>query len=544
MNVALVQCPVWGTREPPLALVQLSGCLKAAGHAVRSFDLNNHLYRNRKENIRVLWAWEQSFFWYRRDEVQQFFQDIRPVLDAYADTVLGCSPSLVGFSVAASSCWSSVFFAQLLKEKMPDLRIVFGGQMFACDPDAAARVLRESSVDYVITGEADVTLPELATVLEEHRSIGDCPGVHYGEGDAVRYTGDRPMLSDLNDLPYMDFTDLKIEDYDDTVHISLMSSRGCVWQCAFCSSRAFWNGYRYMSGKRIHQEITHHRTNRFSLGHVDFADLVFNGNPARVIEFCALMVKYPPFPSNIRWVANAIVSPSLTREVLALMHEGGCKKLTFGIESGSQRVLELMQKRYRIEDAKRVIRDASEAGIEVTANFMFGFPGETEKDFEETLDFLRSVGPYLERAYPSRTYCAMEESSYLYRHPAEFNVKTPFSHHLYWETNDGSNTYPVRLKRCQRFEKLCSDLGVRVDCGVQTDVEMDEWFNLGCYYEFVRDYPRAVDYLIRYLQRDPVNEVVRQKLQSISAASGERLSRQARADLDAVLQGKGNDGRK
>lgn len=517
MKVALVQCPVWGTREPPLALVQLSGCLKAVGHEARSFDLNNQLYRNRKENIRVLWAWEQSMFWYQSDEVEKFFSDIHSVLDAYADLILSFSPSLAGFSVAASSYWSSVFFARVLKKKNPDIRIVFGGQLFSCDVNAVERAMRDSIADYVITGEADVTLPELASVLDNGRPLSDCPGVHYRDGDGVRLTGQRPMLKDLNDLPYMDYADLKTTDYDDTVHISLMSSRGCIWRCAFCSSRAFWQGYRFMSGERIHQEICFHRMRMISLGHVDFTDLVFNGNAARVVDFCKLMIKYAPFPEpRLQWNINAVISPALTPDVLALMREAGCKKIIFGIESGSQRVLGLMKKNYRIEDAKRIIRDASEAGLHVTTNFMFGFPGETENDFIETLDFLPSIGPYVERVYPSRTYCAMEEASYLFDHPAEFNVKTPFSHHLYWETNDKSNTYPVRLKRCQRFEKRCEELGIRVDCGVQTDVEMDEWFNLGHYYEYVENYPLALEYLQRYSKKDPANEVVRQKLKEIT----------------------------
>src|SRR5690242_5647961 len=103
MNVDLIQCPVWGTREPPLGIVQLAGCLKSKGHKVFSFDLNNYLYRNRKEDFKNLWAWEQSQFWYRKEEVQKFFQDICVTLDECAETVLRHAPAAIGFSVAASS---------------------------------------------------------------------------------------------------------------------------------------------------------------------------------------------------------------------------------------------------------------------------------------------------------------------------------------------------------------------------------------------------------------------------------------------------------
>ena len=76
MKVVLIQCPVWGTREPPLALVQLSGCLKNAGIDTKSFDFNNFLYRNREDKFRTLWSWEQSMFWYSEDKVKEFFKSL------------------------------------------------------------------------------------------------------------------------------------------------------------------------------------------------------------------------------------------------------------------------------------------------------------------------------------------------------------------------------------------------------------------------------------------------------------------------------------
>jgi radical SAM superfamily enzyme YgiQ (UPF0313 family) len=162
------------------------------------------------------------------------------------------------------------------------------------------------------------------------------------------------------------------------------------------------------------------------------------------------------------------------------------------------------------------MKEAHEAGIEVTNNFMFGFPGETEADFQKTLDYVKEVGPYVERLYPSRTYCAMEEFSYMFEHPDEFGVRTPFNHHLYWETIDGKNNYPVRLERCARFEKLCNNLGILVDCGVKTSVDMDNWYNLGHYYEYIGDFERAATYFKKYLDRDPQNREILDRLRNMS----------------------------
>ena len=296
-----------------------------------------------------------------------------------------------------------------------------------------------------------------------------------------------------------------------------MASRRCIWKCAFCSSKSFWKGYRWMSGERIHQEINYQRTINQGLGHIDFADLVFNGNIQRVIEFAELMIKYPPYDPKfkIEWVANGIISPTLTSETLALMKEGGCQRLIFGIESGSSEVLKLMKKNYDPKVAKRVIRDAYEAGIKVTTNFMFGFPGETKEYFQETLDFIKEIGPFIERAYPSRTYCALEEYSDLYHQPEKFGVKTPVNHHLYWEDISGKNKYPVRLERCRRFEEFCHDLGIKTDRGVKTTIRLDNWYNLAMYYEHIRDYEKALEYYHKYLSRDPKSEDILDKVKKL-----------------------------
>jgi tRNA A37 methylthiotransferase MiaB len=137
-----------------------------------------------------------------------------------------------------------------------------------------------------------------------------------------------------------------------------------------------------MCAERIHQEICYHKIKYPLAGHIDFQDLEFNADVNRLKEFCELLIKYPPFGSKQYWLSNAIVNPLMTKDILALVKASGCKKLIFGIESGSQRVLDMFGKKYKVQDAKRIIKDAYDVGLKVTTNFMFGFPGETEEDFE------------------------------------------------------------------------------------------------------------------------------------------------------------------
>lgn len=268
-----------------------------------------------------------------------------------------------------------------------------------------------------------------------------------------------------------------------------------------------------MSGKRIFEEIAYQKKELVKanpgLGHVDFLDLVFNGNMDSVVEFCELSIKSQ---LGIFWTANMIIRPEMNWDVIRKMKDSGCKHVIFGIESGSQRVLDLMKKHYRLQDADRIIQWMYKAGIPVTCNFMFGFPGETEEDFQKTLDFIKRNAGFLKRVYPSRTYCGIEESSYLYNHLEEFGIKPNPDNYLYWDSADGTNTYLERMRRCREFSRTAASLNIEVGSGVQTSVELDELFNLSQYYEMKNDYRNSVDCLLRYFELEPANEIVRTKI--------------------------------
>ncbi|MDD5130370.1 MAG: radical SAM protein [Candidatus Omnitrophica bacterium] len=512
MKISLIQCPVWGTYDPPLALAQLSACLKKSGHQVHALDLNIELYLNRKENHKGLWAWEKSDFWYDPANVAKFFVDNEELVDQYLKQIIAFDPQVICFSVCTSSRLASLELAKKIKKTRPGQVIVFGGTLFF-EESWSQRILLEGVVDIVAIGEGEITLCELVSFIQENKPLDSCLGISYQIGAQIFHNSPRPLLEDLDELPFMDFSDLPLDKYDDKCHIPILASRGCVQQCVFCSSKAFWPGYRHMSGKRIFEEIKFHKQRVPELGHIDFLDLLINGDIKALNSLCDLMIDWGLSQDiTISWVANAIIRKEMTAELLRKMKKAGCKHLIYGIESGSQRVLGLMKKRYALEDADNVIRATHEAGIVATANFMFGFPGEEEEDFQKTLDFLKRNAGYLDRAYPSRTFCAIEEYSYLHAHQPEFGILANSPNHLYWESQDGRNVYPERLRRCEEFCALASSLGIEVASGVQTAVDLDRWFNLAHYYEYKKDLNRALENYLNYYEREPQDRLITEKL--------------------------------
>jgi len=506
MKIALIQCPLWGTYEPPIALAQLASCLKKEGHSVIALDLNIKLYLNRKKEYKNFWAWEQGDVWYKPEFVSEYVAKNTQDINNYVELLLNKDIELAGFSVNTASLCMSYEFAKRLKARNKAIKILFGGTLFL-NKRYIKEVLNSGIVDIVIQGEGENSICKLVSALEKKHDTS-LYGIAFKNNGSIIVTEPAPTVN-LDSLPFLDFSNLPLTDYDDAQHISLMASRGCIRRCYFCSDAPCWSGYRTMSGERIFQEIAFHKNMNRDIGHVRFLDLEFNGNTKSLIKFCDLMKDRP---LDVYWSANMIVRPELTAKVIEKMARSGCEHIIFGIESGSERLLKRMNKPYKMKDADRIIKQMHKAGICVTTNFMFGFPGETEEDFTQTLNFIKRNAPFLDRIYPSRTYFALEEFSYIYDHPDEFGIKPEVSNHLFWESSDGMNTYPIRMDRCRRFCELALELGVEVGAGVQTSVLQDEWFNLANYYEAKEDFPKVVENLLKYYEMDSDNEVVNNKI--------------------------------
>jgi len=516
-KIALVQPPVWGIYEPPVALAQISSCLKEASYDVSVFDLNIQFYKRRKEEYNTVWAIEQSAFWTSEDNVKKFLNDHADLIDEHVNKIVEINPAAIGFSVNVCSLTATIELAKKIKQKIPQVRVIIGGPMFFVPVDISG-ILRYDCIDVIVYGEGEETFCELSRFLREGKDIASCRGIAYKKGDKIVNTESMPLIKDLDKLPFLDFSVLSLDNYNPPEHlgkhISLMTSRGCIQNCVFCGPRAYWSGYRAMSGKRIYKELKYQLNKNPDLEHIEFLDLLLNGNMSNLNEFCELMVAYP-IKSGLKWHANVIIRPEMTRDVLSKMKQAGCYHLTYGIESGSRRVLDLMRKKYSIEDADAVLKNTREAGIEATCNFMFGFPGEREEDFQQTLEFIKRNCKNITTVYPSRSYCTVEPHSYLQHHMKEFSMVSNPINDVYWESIDGKNNYPERMRRCDVFSSLASSLGISVGLGLQTSIELDRWYNLGFYYESKKDYLKAIDSFSRYLLLDPKNTVINKKLQEL-----------------------------
>jgi hypothetical protein len=420
MRVALVQCPAWGAL-PPLGPASLKAYLVEHGHEARCFDFNIDFYVEHQKAKAELeqdgrvyggpdpWGADAYGQWgldYEAAPATITFQagsaylDEPLPLDAWADALLADDPDVIGFTTYLTSFTPSLLLAQRLRERGCRQVLVFGGPNVAKDREGDI-ALRTGLADVVVHGEGEATLLELVEVLGRGGDLGTVEGIGRLVDGEPSWTPFRPLIRPLDQLPYPDFSDFRWEDYADPFRIPLMGSRGCVLSCSFCYETVYWKRFRMMSPKRIVDEIEHqvrHHPLRHQVEsgehhfYVMFGDSLVNGHLRSLREMCDLLIERD---LAVHWGGQATVDKRMDDEVCAQLRAAGCTGLAVGLESGSQRVLDDMGKRFKVDDAVDVIRRFHDAGMPLTVNVMVGFPTERRRDFLSTVWFLTRTRRWL-----------------------------------------------------------------------------------------------------------------------------------------------------
>lgn len=470
MKITLVLCPSWGIETPHLGIASLVANLRRHGYQVKVRDFNIRIHNRDKE--KGLWKSEEDVHWEDEGFLRQFIQDNNKVLNSFVEEVLATGAEVIGFSVYTTTKRLSLELARRIKERDKAKIIICGGQMCFPKPGAES-IIRESVVDAVVMGEGDEIIVNLLRKIAESGKPGPCPGVFYKDNGEIIDCGMAPPIMGIDDLPYPDFSDFDLKLYDNPAQLPILSSRGCPYQCAFCNTKLFWIKYRFMNGDRIFQEVLHQLNKYEDVHFFTFNDHTVNANIRALSRFMDLAIELKTKRGNekrnyakLSWRGAAVIREEMDKQFIKKLKLSGCIELELGIESASNRVRKLMRKPPDdIKVVERVIRDITEARIGVRANFMFGFPGETEEDFEETLDFLKRNKDYFVQVHPSESFCHIDPNTYMYNHPEEFGITNYRNNSLYWDSIDGKNVYPERLRRHQIFCQLANSLKIPLSPG-------------------------------------------------------------------------------
>lgn len=370
MNVLLI-APGFGIRErygfetkskrgflPPLGLGYIAAVLEQAGHKVAILDISAQGYTD---------------------------GDIRRL-------ALQFNPQVVGFSLLTPSAPKTFALARYLKRYLP-LPFIFGGPHASCFPSDCLD--HSDGQDTVVVGEGEQTIVELLEWFEGRKHLAHIKGIAYRWGEVV-INPPRPYIADLDSLPfpsrhlfdmprYMPLPN----NYKRLPATNMITSRGCPYHCTFC----FQGGkgglsYRRHSPARVVDEMAL-LVRRYGIREISFWDDNFAMNKKWVLTFCELLKNSG---LDISWSCVTRVD-SVSPDVLEAMARAGCWNVFYGLETGNQQLLDNIKKGTTVEQNRRAVGWAKEAGIEVRASFMLALPGETPELGEETIRFALELDP-------------------------------------------------------------------------------------------------------------------------------------------------------
>lgn len=308
------------------------------------------------------------------------------------DIISEFEPSLVGVSVMTGPCiLDALQVSRLAKRINPDIQVVWGGVHPTMFPEMC---LSEPSVDLVVRKEGDYAIVDIVNGLSTGSDPSKIEGISYKKDDKIYHTPERPLIQDLDALPYPAWHLLDISKYthnrlDGRKYLSMNTSRGCPYRCTFCYNKMFnkrkWRG---LSAEKIIEQI-HYLISEYGIGFVEFLEDNFTVNHRRLEKLCDCLIEDN---LDLKWYCESRVG-SLGRKLLTKMKRAGCVGIGFGVESGSPRILEFIKKDITVEQTIQTFELCREIGICPDAYAMVGLPHETVDDFKMTMKLLDRI-PY------------------------------------------------------------------------------------------------------------------------------------------------------
>ena len=307
--------------------------------------------------------------------------DVLPLADGHELAVLHTStPSFA----------SDVKVAEALKRRNPSLRVGFVGAHVAVHPTESLQA--SPAIDFVARAEFDFTIRDVA----EGRPLSTVPGLSFRDGADIRHTPERPVLEDMDALPYVVDVyerDLTIEHYfiGYLLHpyVSLYTGRGCRSKCTFCLWPQTVGGQRYRTRSVDHVVGEIARATRLfpQVKEYFFDDDTFTDDLPRAEAIARRLGEL-----GVTWSCNA--KANVPEATLKVLRDNGLRLLLVGYESGSQAILNNIKKGIRIDAARRFTRAARDLGIKIHGTFILGLPGETRQTIEDTINYACEIDPH------------------------------------------------------------------------------------------------------------------------------------------------------
>ena len=303
------------------------------------------------------------------------------------------NPDIVGISAITPIVHRAYQAATEIKRTLPKTPIVLGGPHPSLFPKET--LLENPSVDMVCVGEGEYTMLELVEALENGSDLDRIQGIAFRDGKKIIQNPVRGFIENLDVLPFPARHLLPMDKYRPLPNqyrrlpvVHLMASRGCPFTCTYCSKAIFGRNTRIRSPNNVIAEIKHVR-DKYKAREIHFKDDTFTLQNTWVKKLCHLFNEEVP---DLLWACFTRVD-MVNKELLKTMHEAGCHRIGYGIESSNQELLDTIKKGITLDQIRNAVRWTKEAGIELGLSFMLALPGETPEKAHDTIKFAKELDP-------------------------------------------------------------------------------------------------------------------------------------------------------
>jgi radical SAM superfamily enzyme YgiQ (UPF0313 family) len=366
------------TPNPPLGLAYIAAAVKEAGFPYTVIDATGE-------------ALDRISRYPQRDDFMIQGLPFEEIADRIpADT------RIIGIGCMFSTLWPLTRdLALYVRERFPTALMVLGGEHGTAVPEHS---LRHSPFDAIILGEGEETFVRLIRAIASDGSWREVPGIAYLDGGEYRSNGLSARNRKIDDLPIPDWDSFPIEEYIARHQINganlgrsmpLISTRGCPYQCTFCSSPGMWTT-RYIprDPRKVADEIELYKR-KYGIVNIDFQDLTAVVKRQWVIEFCRELLRRD---LGVTWqMPSGTRSEIFDAEVSDLLYRSGCRCLAFAPESGSPEILAKVKKQVDLGHMNEAIQIAVHRGFRLSCFIVIGFPDDTPATLRQTLRFVRKM---------------------------------------------------------------------------------------------------------------------------------------------------------
>lgn len=313
-------------------------------------------------------------------------------IEELTQEIIARSPEYVGITATTCSVFNAGMLAKGIKEQNPDIVTILGGVHISALPEKTMRAFKD--IDFGIIGEGEEAIVKLLHACEERDGIRSVRGIIARDKDSFMISSPSDPISDLDSLPMPAWDLLDNFSYYSpnlsSLHrlpvAGLVTSRGCSRRCVFCDKSVFGSRVRNHSPEYT-MDMIKYLYNHYHVREIIFKDPDFAFSKNRVIKFCRMLRTEN---LNITWTCM-IRADSVDKDILVEMKDAGCWQVGIGIESGSQKILDFLQKDMQLERIETCVKLLNKTGLNIMAYFMLGMHLESEDTINETRRFIKKL---------------------------------------------------------------------------------------------------------------------------------------------------------